>query len=81
MIAGFQYRPERLDHDEFKNLYTAASAHLEKLDQERGFRYDKLRIEVSGPTQPHLTLIASLYIRRARLLAVTNAKLYRIFLG
>jgi hypothetical protein len=51
MIAGFQYRPERLDHDEFKNLYTAASAHLEKLDQERGFRYDKLRIEVSGPTQ------------------------------
>lgn len=59
MVAEFQYRPEKLDHNEFKNIYTAASAHLEKVDQERGFRYDKLRIEVSGPTQPHLTLIVS----------------------
>jgi hypothetical protein len=59
LIAEFQYRPEKLDRDEFKNLYIAASDCLEALDQEWGFRYDKLRIEVSGPTQPHLTLIVS----------------------
>jgi len=59
LIAGSQYRPEKLDRDEFKKLYLAASECLEELDQERGFRYDKLRIEVSGSTQPHLTLIVS----------------------
>lgn len=59
LIADFQYRPEKLDRDEFKNLYTAASDCLIAIDGERGFRYGKLRIEVSGPTQPHLTLIVS----------------------
>ena len=57
LIAEFHFRPDNLDRDGFKDLYAAASNHLEKVDNERGFRYDKLRIEVSGPTQPHLTLI------------------------
>jgi len=59
-ILKFQYRPEKLDRDEFRNLFALASDHLEAVDQTQGFRYDKLRIEVSGPTQPHLTLIVSL---------------------
>lgn len=57
MIAEFQFRPDNLDRDGFKDLYAAASKHLETVENVRGFRYDKLRIEVSGPTQPHLTLI------------------------
>ena len=69
MIAEFQYRPEKLDREGFKNLYTATSDCLEAIDQERGFRYDKLRIEVSGPTQPHLTLIVSMFLHERRHLA------------
>lgn len=59
VISKFQYRPEKLDRDEFRDLFTLASDHLEAVDQAQGFRYDKLRIEVSGRTQPHLTLIVS----------------------
>lgn len=59
-ILEFQYRLEKLDREEFRNLFTLASDHFEAVDQAQGFRYDKLRIEVSGPTQPHLTLIVSL---------------------
>lgn len=67
LIAEFQYRPEKLDREGFKDLYTAASDCLEAIDQERGFRYDKLRIEVSGPTQPHLTLIVSIQLCEQRI--------------
>jgi len=59
-ILKFQYRPEKLDRDKLSNLFTLVSDHLEAVDKAQGFRYDKLRIEVSGPTQPHLTLIVSL---------------------
>lgn len=57
MISEFQFRPKKLDRNEFAHLYSAASVHLEEVDRGPGFRYDTLRIEVSGPTQPHLTLI------------------------
>lgn len=60
LIVKFQYRPEKLDRDEFRKLFEKASDLLEEVDGKPGFRYDKLRIEVSGPTQPHLTLVASL---------------------
>jgi hypothetical protein len=59
MISEFQFRPKKLDRDEFTHLYSAASVHLEEVDRGPGFRYDTLRIEVSGPSQPHLTLIVS----------------------
>ena len=57
IISEFQFRPKKLDRKEFTHLYSAASVHLEEVDRGPGFRYDTLRIEVSGPTQPHLTLI------------------------
>jgi len=59
MVLEFQFRPKQLDRNEFTRLYSAASVHLEEVDRGPGFRYDTLRIEVSGPTQPHLTLIVS----------------------
>lgn len=59
-ICKFQYRPEKLDRDEFRKLFEKASDLLEEVDGKPGFRYDKLHIEVSGPTQPHLTLVVSL---------------------
>lgn len=61
LISEFQYRPEKLDRNEFRNLFTLVSEHLDEIDGNTGFRYDKLRIEVSGPTQPQLTLIVSLH--------------------
>ncbi|GAB7336358.1 hypothetical protein MBLNU13_g09088t1 [Cladosporium sp. NU13] len=57
MISEFQFWPKKLDRNELTYLYSAASVHLEDVDRGPGFRYDTLRIEVSGPTQPHLTLI------------------------
>jgi hypothetical protein len=71
-ILEFQYRPEKLDRNEFGHIFTMASDHLEAVDQAQGFRYDKLRIEVSGPTQPHLTLIVSSPIILCFELTLTN---------
>lgn len=39
LIAEFQFRPDNLDRDWYKDLYNAASKHLEMVDNERGFRY------------------------------------------
>jgi hypothetical protein len=59
IISNFHFRPEKLDRSEFTRIYSAASALLEEVDGGPGFRYDTLRIEVSGPKQPDLTLVVS----------------------
>jgi hypothetical protein len=81
MISKFHFQPKKLDRNDFTDLYSAASAHLEEVDRGPGFRYDTLRIEVSGPTQPHLTLIVRSCICGLLCFAQADCLFHRICLG
>ena len=56
-IKAFQPPFEDSRPEAFGRLITAAGEFLEKLDTGCKFWKDRLRVEVSGPTQPRLTLV------------------------
>lgn len=54
-----EFRPtlQGLGREDFLSVYRDAGRYLEEFEPDRGFWYDRLRAEISGPDQPHLTLV------------------------
>lgn len=56
-IENFRASFEVSGPSDFGKLITEAREHLQALEPEKRFWKDKLRAEISGPDQPHLTLV------------------------
>ena len=54
-----EFRPtlQDLGREDFLSIYRDAGRYLEAFGPDRGSWYDRLRAEISGPDQPHLTLV------------------------
>lgn len=56
-LRAFKTDIKTLGRDDFLAMYQSASKYLQDFEPERCFWYDRLRAEISGPDQPHLTLV------------------------
>lgn len=56
-IASFDPTGDASDPDQFEKIVEQAKDHLESLEKGGSFWNDRLIAEISGPKQPHLTLV------------------------
>lgn len=56
-LRDFNPTLQGMGREDFLRVHSDASRYLEDFEPDRGFWYDRLRAEISGPDQPHLTLV------------------------
>lgn len=56
-VSNFRSALQGLGYGDFLSVYRRAGKYLVDFEPDRGFWYDRLRVEISGPDQPHLTLV------------------------